>query len=112
MQVYSSSDGFAFDEPGIENIYNYLNIPYYKGVDFANLTKYETKFHLGSKPKQEEYKNERQIFTWENGKIFRYFLYNHKIYKEEYLYIHFWCRPMSYNVSDYSKGRSLYTPML
>lgn len=107
MQVYSSSDGFAFDEPGIENIYNYLNIPYYKGVDFANLTKYETKFHLSSKPKQEEYKNERQIFTWENGKIFRYFLYNHKIYKEEYLYIHFWCRPMNYNVSDYSKGRYL-----
>ena len=88
-QVYSTSKGWAFDEIGIEDIYNHLNIPYYKGIDFANLTKYETKFHLDVMPKSDEYKNKLQVFTWENGKIFRYYLFNDNIYKEEFLYIHF-----------------------
>lgn len=105
--VYSSSDSFAFDEVGIEAIYRYLRIPYYTGVDFANLTKYETKFHLGSKPKSEEYKNDRQIFTWENGTLTRHYLADGEIHSEEYLYIHFWCRPMSYNVADFKKGKFL-----
>ena len=106
-QVFSSSKGWAFDEIGIEDIYNHLNIPYYKGVDFANLTKYETKFHLDVLPESDEYKNDLQVFTWENGKIFRYYLFNDKICKEEFLYIHFWCRPMSYKISDYSKNKYL-----
>ena len=106
-QVYSTSKGWAFDEIGIEDIYNHLNIPYYKGIDFANLTKYETKFHLDVMPKSDEYKNKLQVFTWENGKIFRYYLFNDNIYKEEFLYIHFWCRPMSYKITDYSKKQYL-----
>lgn len=102
ITAFSESEGHAFDEVGIEDIYNSLEIPYYKEVNFANLTKYETKFHLGSMPEKEEYKNNRQVFTWKNGSLLRHYLYNGKIYDEEYMYIHFWCRPMSYKVSNFS----------
>lgn len=102
ITAFSESEGHAFDEIGIEAIYNSLGIEYYKEINFANLTKYETKFHLGSMPPSDEYKNNRQIFTWENGELKRHYLHNGKIYNEEYMYIHFWCRPMSYKVSDFS----------
>lgn len=100
--AFSSSDGFAFDEVGIEAIYNHLGIEYYKEINFANLTKYERKFHLDCFSEEEEYKNNRQVFTWKDGTLLRHYLYNGKIFDEEYMYIHFWCRPMSYKVSDYS----------
>ena len=97
---------FAFDEIGMENIFNELEIPYFNEINFANLTKYETKFHLTSMPK-DEYKNKRQVFTWDNGRVLRHYLYKDEIHTEEYLYIHFWCRPMSYRVSDFNKDRYL-----
>lgn len=100
--AFSEAEGHAFDEVGIEAIYNRLNIPYYKEINFANLTKYEKKFHLDLFPAEEEYKNDRQLFTWKNGTLLRHYLYGGKIYDEEYMYIHFWCRPMSYRVSRYS----------
>ncbi|MCC8073702.1 MAG: hypothetical protein LIO62_06210 [Clostridiales bacterium] len=102
--AFSSSTGYGFDEVGMDNIYKALRIPYYNKVIFANLTKYERKFHLGSMPKKYEYKNRRQIFTWENGKVLRHYLDNGKIFTEEYLYIHFWCRPMSYRVKNFSQN--------
>ncbi len=68
--AFSESEGHAFDEVGIEEIYKKLNIPYYSKVDFAHLAKYETKFYLATLPKEEDYKNDRQVFTWENGKLY------------------------------------------
>ncbi|WP_294953801.1 DUF6625 family protein [uncultured Eubacterium sp.] len=100
--VYSTSQSFGFDETGIENIYKHLGIDYYKEVHFANLTKYETKFHLDCFPDEDEYKNNRQVFTWKDGTLLRHYVHNGKIYDEEFYYIHFWCRPMSYKVSNYS----------
>ena len=100
--AFSESEGHAFDEVGIEEIYKKLNIPYYSKVDFAHLAKYETKFNLANLPKKEDYKNNRQVFTWENGKLLRHYLHNGKIIEEEYMYIHFWCRPMSYKVKNFS----------
>lgn len=107
ITAFSEAAGHAFDEVGIEAIYNHLGIEYYKEINFANLTKYETKFHLDLMPEEEEYKNDRQVFTWDNGKILRHYLDNDKIITEEYMYIHFWCRPMSYKVNDFSKNKYL-----
>lgn len=106
ITAFSESEGHAFDEVGIEEIYKHLDIPYYDEITFANLTKYETKFHLDLLP-DEEYKNKRQIFTWENGKLLRHYLYNNEIHTQEYMYIHFWCRPMSYKINDFNKDKYL-----
>ena len=45
-EVYTTDKSFAFDEPGMDAIYEGLNIPVYKGIDFANLLKYDYGFYL------------------------------------------------------------------
>lgn len=105
-EAFSSSKGYAFDEVGIEEIYKSLHIPYYREVNFANLTKYEANFHLDLQSQEEQYKNRRQIFTWKSGKVIRWYLdERNDIQKEEFMYIHFWCRPMTYHIRNFSTDR-------
>lgn len=94
--VFKGLSDYSFDENGMDEIYDYLNIKYYFKPYFAHLEKYESSFYLKRLPKDRLYTNSRQIFIWENGKLFRVYLDNNKIYKEEYMYIHFFCRPMIY----------------
>lgn len=96
--VFSINRGFCFDEGGISKIYEKLNIEYYKNVNFAHLKKYDINFFLGHKNVNDDYKNYRQVFVWQNGTLTRYFLNKNKkeIENEEYMYIHFWCRPISF----------------
>ena len=103
--AYTNQGSYAFDEVGMDNIYKILNIPYYDEIIFANLEKYSYGFSLDLMPKEDDFKNEYQIFTLEDGKIYRYYLYNKKIEKEEYFYIHFWCRPMTYRPKVYDKNK-------
>lgn len=95
-EVLGTDKGFAFDEPPMEHIYNYLGIDYYREVNYIHLTKYDYGFFLGLKPKEENYKNKNHIMSWENGSIKRYYLEDVQIKVEEYMYLHFWCRPMTY----------------
>lgn len=94
--VYTSEKSFCFDEVGLDKIYEALNIPYYHDVNFAHFRKYDTGFFLDLKPPSEDWKNYRQIFMWDNGKVIRYYLNNEVIEQEEYMYCHFWCRPINY----------------
>ena len=94
--VFTNEKSFCFDESGLDRIYEALNIPYYKNVNFAHLRKYDAGFFLDLKPLSEGWKNYRQIFVWDNGKVIRYYLNNRKVQQEEYMYCHFWCRPMNY----------------
>ena len=103
--AYTNQGSYAFDEVGMDNIYKILNIPYYDEIIFANLEKYSYGFSLDLMPKEDDFKNEYQIFTLEDGKIYRYYLHNKKIEKEEYFYIHFWCRPMTYRPKVYDKNK-------
>lgn len=100
-KVYTTSGAFAFDEVGMDEIYKILHIDYYKEIVFANLEKYNYGFSLGYKDKSEEWKNDRQVFTLKNGNLYRYYLNGKNIEKEEYFYIHFWCRPITYKPSKY-----------
>lgn len=101
--AFFKGNRYSFDENGIDAIYNYLDIPYFQEIIFANLTKYERKFHLDAMPDEDEYKNNRQVFTWKNGRLARHYLHGGKIFDEEFLYIHFWCRPMSYKISKFTE---------
>lgn len=102
---YTHIGAFAFDEVGMDKIYKKLEIPYYKDIIFAHLRKYDYGFFLDLMPKEDDFKNKYQIFTLEDGKIYRYYLHNKKIEKEEYFYIHFWCRPMTYRPKVYDKNK-------
>lgn len=99
--VFSGNKNYSFDENGMEYIYNYLNIPYYKETNFAHLSKYDYSFVLKYLPEEDFYKNKRQIFTWEDGNLYRYYIGKDKIvHREEFMYIHFFCRPMTYKVNN------------
>ena len=100
--VFSSPNEYCFDENGMDDIYNALGIEYFKETNFAHLEKYEYGFFLGHLPKKDDYKNKNQIFIWENGKILRKYVYNSKIITEEFMYIHFFCRPIKFNIRNYS----------
>lgn len=96
--------GYCFDEDGMNEIYEALNIPYYKETNFAHLDRFTNSFFLGHLPSNEDYKNKYQIFIWKNGKIIRYYLYNNKIYTEEFMYLHLFSRPISFKVNEYDKN--------
>lgn len=103
-QVFGGEIKYSFDENGMDDIYNHLNIPYYKEITFAHMRKYAYRLSVGFVPKNEEYKNECQIFEWKNGTLLRHYVYGGKLYTEEFMYIHFFCRPMKYLQKNYGEG--------
>lgn len=101
-EVYSNDKSYIFDEPGMDDIYEYLGIDVYKQIDFANLLKYDYGFYLDWEGEENAYKNRRQVFTWQNGVLTRHYLYNDKIYTQDYMYLHYWCRPTTFKIKNYS----------
>ena len=104
IDVFSGKTKYSFDENGMENIYKYLKIEYFKDPIFAHLRKYEYNFSLAHVPKNEEYKNKNQIFLWDSGKLYRKYVYQKKVYTEEFMYIHFFCRPISFLAKNFSSN--------
>lgn len=105
--VYSDPREFCFDENGMDDIYNTLQIPYYKKTIFAHLEKYEYGFFVKYLPEEDKYKNKHQVFTWKNGKLLRNYVYNNQIYSEEFMYIHFFCRPIKFKF-DHCQDKDMY----
>lgn len=105
-EIFSSAKGFCFDENIICEIYDRLNISYYKETNFAHLSKYDYGFFIKYLPKVDDYKNDRQVFVWKDGKIIRKYLWNNKIYDEEFMYLHFFCRPMKYKIDKISENNT------
>ena len=98
--AFSIQKGVCFDENGMDAIYNEHGLPYWKEVHFAHLRKYDYNFFLGHFPAEDNYKNDRQIFVWKDGALYRKYVYDNKVYTEEFMYIHFWCRPMTYKIKN------------
>lgn len=96
-KVFSGKSKYSFDENGMDEIYEALGIPYFFKPNFAHLEKYEPSFYLKRLPNEMLYTNKYQVFVWEDGILTRVYLDNNQIKYEEYMYIHFFCRPMKYN---------------
>lgn len=84
-----------FDEVGINRVFDYLNKPIYKGLLFADLKVKPFNFICSHFSESQEFKNKNQIFEWNNGKLYRLYVYDDKIYKEEFVYVHFLRRGMA-----------------
>ncbi|MDM0700694.1 hypothetical protein QTH73_09760 [Clostridium perfringens] len=87
--ILNDNRTLGFDEiNGIYNIYKENNYPMYTEFEFADITHRFKRFKLSC-----AYKNlinyKYQIFYWEEGKVYRAYLYNNDIKKEEFSYIHF-----------------------
>lgn len=102
IEAFQDDKGFCFDENEITKIFEAKGYKQYTKTNFAHLGKFNFGFYLRHMPKNEQYKNDHQIFIWEKGTLTRYYAYEKKVYSEEFMYIHFWCRPMSYTneISD------------
>lgn len=90
---------YAFDERGINLLFEQENEAIYKDLPFADLKIRNKNFELLHFSKSETYKNKRQIFFWNNGSLYRLFLHNDNVFAEEFLYIHFLKRPMKTKVN-------------
>lgn len=85
IEAFSTDDNMIFDERSICNIYDEYNFPVFKKRIFADISPRNKRFLLGGK----DINYKEQIFIYDKGKVFRIYFFNNKMYKEEYLYIHF-----------------------
>ena len=81
----------VFDEvDGVQKKYDKRGLKTYKERDYADITPRHERFLLTKAYVNIENDNHKhQIFTYENGKVFRYYLDEKQVKKEEFIYIHF-----------------------
>jgi hypothetical protein len=98
--VFSGRINYSFDENGMDNIYDAINVNYYFSPNYAHLEKYEPSFYLKRLPKDMLYTNKYQIFKWSQGNLKRIYLDKDEMFSENYMYIHFFCRPMKFILGE------------
>lgn len=99
-----------FDEVGINFIFDYSQKKVYKDLMMADLKVKSYNFYCEHFSEAEEYKNEHQIFEWDKGHLYRCYLLDGKIYKEEFAYVHFLRRNMVNHVSTLNVCHYLIIP--
>lgn len=103
--VVSNSRHFAFDEwAGIYGIYKKNNITMFEKRIFADISMIYKRFRLALDDKNYD----KQIFYWENGKVYRSYYLDKDLHKEEFIYIHFKKRKMNIFNLERDKTRSFY----
>lgn len=95
-QVFTSNCHYAFDEiSGMGQTYLENGWTLFTKRIFADITPIYKRFRMSAyyflDEKVKNYKH--QIFYWEKGKVYRAYIKNGELQKEEYLYIHFQKRP-------------------
>lgn len=85
---------YAFDERGINFLFEKEGKEIYKSCPFADLKIRNKNFELLHFDNNDKYKNKHQIFYWCNGRLYRLYVEKNQVHSEEFLYIHFLKRPM------------------
>lgn len=101
IKDYLQSPNSCFtDEDYINRLFKYYKIPCYQDKTFANLSSLVYNFKLNQIEKADSKKNKYLIFSYENGKLYRISTFNNRIYKDEFMYIHFLKR----NIDVFTEG--------
>lgn len=116
-QVLTNRLGFAFDEKfggSINNIFMEHGWPMFTESFAADIDPYHTNFRLSILDfDTQRYRLDgvkRQIFTWEDGHVYRYYIKQKQLVKEEFLYIHLQKRKMELNIAAPFPRRFLIQP--
>lgn len=109
-KYFVNNENFAFDELyekgagkySINNIYEELEIEVYNKKPIADIYVFEQNFRLVKDFDRNDigdiFEEDREsIFTYENGKILRYYFKFENFIVREYMYIHLQKREMTYN---------------
>lgn len=98
-----SKDILFFEEIlGMTNIANAKGIKTYSKNVFSDLNMFELMFIRGNFS-YEELRPQEQLFEYNRGKLYSYFMKNGKIAKREILYVHFQKRAMDVETHDFDK---------
>lgn len=89
-----------FDEVGINRVFDACGKSIYKDLLFADLKVNPYNFVCNHFSKQEDYKNVNQIFEWNKGSLYRIYVHNGQIFKEEFGYVHFLRRDIKNSLSS------------
>lgn len=100
-EVFASEKNYAFDEyTGINMIckYNKINEIYLN--DFCDINVRFNRYKC-----KNSYNKKYQIYSWENGHLYKYLICNNKIVKENKMYLHFQKKKprIDLNLTDASK---------
>lgn len=98
----TEKNGFV-DEMFFNKLFISRGIPFYDKIVFANLSSLMPNFKITYLLPEEENKNKRFIFVYEDESLYRMSVANGKIYKDEFMYVHFLRRDMEICISANSK---------
>lgn len=96
QKYFTSDDIYGVDElKGLQNVYLKKELPVFTKRVFADISSAYSRYRLiRLYPLDERPENyPLQIFYWENGKTYRAYYDQGKLFHEEYAYIHFQKRP-------------------
>lgn len=102
-QAFSSERVCCTDIGFIRKRFEHLRLPIYDKTVYAGLDAYKPAFYLQAMPSTEAYKNSRQVFLWNGGDLYRYYIDHGNVKEEEYYYIHFFKRPMKNQIQTMDK---------
>ena len=110
--AFSNETGYpiAPDEGAINYIFEHEGERIYKNLMFADLKIRSYNFKLLHFPPSEDYKNKNQIFSWEEGTLYRLYTINKTVYKENFAYIHFLKRSIAVSEKLQVANRFLIVP--
>lgn len=106
--VQSEKNEFI-DEDFINRLCDAKGIATFKEPIFANLSSFVHNFKLNHLRPEYKPRNKRFIFSYENGKLFRLAAVKNKVFKDEYLYVHFLKRNIDIEI-DAKKEQYLIVP--
>lgn len=112
-KIFTDDRNFLFDELGIIKIYNKTSSKFFDKIIFAdikpNIKRYTMCTNLKYYPNIYEEFNKRykkvnfnkQVFIWDDNKIYQYYIDCNRVQKREYIYIHIqkrkWCLKSEYS---------------
>ena len=99
-----------FDEVCINRVFDACGKSIYKDLLLADLKVTPYNFVCNHFSQQEEYKNKNQIFEWDNGTLYRVYVFDGKIFKEEFGYVHFLRRIIENELSSNMVNHFLIIP--
>lgn len=116
-RVYSSDHGFAFDEKAHHSI-NSIFIENNYSLCTENLAADIDPYHTNFRLSLYDYRNDtfktsesmKQLFTWEDGSLYRYRVINQELIRDEFQYIHLQKRRMKVNIIEEAPKNFLITP--
>lgn len=93
-RAFTKGNVSLFDEDGINRIVEHQGRRIYRGVDFADFFQRSFLFRRLWLPGGPDPADGRQVFSWDNGRLFAHVLTADGTAVQELLYIHFCRRPM------------------